>query len=915
MDQLQKQDHPILIWVDSQISNWENQLYCKQLQEDYQNAFQACNDISQACELLQNIGDKDITILTSGQCAYQLVKHTKQNIIVFCGRRQNHFDLFKNNIQIKSIVSDSFLQAHEDAIMSMNSTCEHLISSCHRRIKKKITLTESEVFAEIENLLSIGNQQHKKHAIFKDLENKSKEKLKSTKQKFQLFEKLIYLYTREEIYYTFNQQFAQHNYQSIKNIILCLYQGFKEHYNNTNQFQILYRGIPFYDEDIFKQIMRDLNQSKDEGSSLFGIQFLAHLNFYGILYNIILDQEIPHPCFNLQQYSKYPEEKEVILFPQFEFIVQEIQQQQNNNQQVYTVTIKQVRNNYAFALDPFKRKTYWDSVFEQKIKPKIETLVNFQCKRIFEFLQFCTYEQINQGLNQKIFVSSIKKEFENAFQQIQNQLIKIFNDSKHPDILNQIKSLTRTYIEVVKFEYQDDLSSNQKKFLGEINEIMTSLKLNICKLVLKGIINIEEEKEYLQHLQKYFMMNQTKVFNKKIVNPQFRIGSSQFQKPVSQGIVVQSFQQTFKTQKVNSVQQAQHKNGILGYLATLQDGNKLLMYHNLNNYELTFSKMIDPNSNIWLTKTSKLTKISQNQRKQRKQPKKMQITDRLQHAKASGQICGQIAGAVGSVAVDFMIDGVNQENLLLGASSVLVQGGLAYASSVKSLEKVGPYVGIGINALIVGKSVKDVLVSDFLSQSEKLYNSILITTKAGSALGISCLGIEGGKALGVPQGPPGVLLGGLIGGFVGGVAGNFLGRAIDNYNQFSLEVNFSEKNKSNRENGYLIDPGERPLFKWQCVKDKARSLILIGQTDNHLACLITNISRDKGQIYPQEDVGIKQQLYNYIGPDDSNSKITFRLIAITQEYINDHEVLNLFMTNQVNYIDMAVREINLKDIR
>ncbi|CAK87744.1 unnamed protein product (macronuclear) [Paramecium tetraurelia] len=515
MYQQQNQEYPILIWVDSQIFNWENKLYCEQLQNDYQNAFQAFNDMSQACELLQNIGNQDVTILTSGQYAYQLVKHTKQNIIVFCGRKQNHFDLFANNLQIKSIVSDSFQCAHEDAIMSMNQSdiqnefiklflppqrqaSEYQHSKYHvsiqflvviEELQKHQKLKKSEVFKEIDNLLSIQNKQNLKIHIFQDLHKKEKEKLELTNQKFKLFEKLIYLYTREEIYQTFNQQFAQHNYQQITNIILCLYKGFKRHQNQNNQFKILFRGISFFEEDTFEQIMIDLNQSKDEQISLFWntitstslskviAETFSSNNLYGILYYIILDEEIPHPCFKLQQYhSQFSQEEEVILFPQFEFIVQEIQQQQIQNQQIYTVTIKQVKNNYAFALDPLMRKTYWDSVVEQKIKPKIDTLVNFQCKRIFEFLSFCTNDNQIQGQYWRKFLSRIKKELENVFQQIQIQLTKIFIHSNHPDILSQIKYLTRTYIEVVKIEYQNQLAFNQYKLLEEhIDEVMKSL--------------------------------------------------------------------------------------------------------------------------------------------------------------------------------------------------------------------------------------------------------------------------------------------------------------------------------------------------------------------------------------------------------------------------------------------------------
>ncbi|CAD8102594.1 unnamed protein product [Paramecium primaurelia] len=499
MDQFyqKNQEYPIIIWTDSQISNWENKLYCEKLQTDYQNAFQAFNDISEAIKILQKIGDKDVTILTSGQYAYQLVKHTKKNIIVFCGRRQNHLDLFMNNFQIQSIVSDSFQSAHENVIMSMNysdiqnqlikllsppqqQSMEYQHSKYHvsiqflvaiEEIKEEKRPNQQDVFGEIENLL-IENKQQKMSNILKDLD-KQEQKKKKKRTKTQICLRNLFIFIAE-------MRFMK----SLTNCLLSMIINQQKTLLHDNQskedkFQNLFRGTSFDQQGIFQQIIKDLNQSRDEGASIFWntiasasqvrdvAKMYAKEKEYGILYEITLDKDAPHPFFQLQDYhSHYPVEKEVILFPQFEFIVQEITFTQEGSKQIYTVKIKQVKNNYAFALDPTKRKIYWDSIIEQKIKPKIDTLVNFQSKRIFELISFSN-QNYNKEIQRKIF-SSIETELENTFQLIHNQLQQIFFHSKYPNIVNQITSLTKTYTEIVKCRYDDQSAEIAKLHIDQV---------------------------------------------------------------------------------------------------------------------------------------------------------------------------------------------------------------------------------------------------------------------------------------------------------------------------------------------------------------------------------------------------------------------------------------------------------------
>ncbi|CAK86961.1 unnamed protein product (macronuclear) [Paramecium tetraurelia] len=337
--EIDSEEFPILIWVDNKIQSMENTLYREQLQNDYQGLFQAFDNIDDALRILQKIDKRDVTIITSAKCAYELVKHTKQNMIVFCEERLYHLDLFINNSQIKSIVSDSFQSAHENAIMSMNQSdilkkflnllsppqhqaTQYQHSKDHvsiqflvviEELRKNKEPKEQDVFSEIEYMLDIQNiDVNKKNAIFEDLKKKENEKFNLKKQSFDLFEKLVYLCRREEISQTFNQQFAQHNYQQVKNIILCLYQGFKQNNCKKGEIKSLFRSIYFDDKGIFEQIIRDLNSSKNEGTSLFWntltstsmnfdiAQTFAQNNFYGIIYKIELDEDVPHPCFKLE---------------------------------------------------------------------------------------------------------------------------------------------------------------------------------------------------------------------------------------------------------------------------------------------------------------------------------------------------------------------------------------------------------------------------------------------------------------------------------------------------------------------------------------------------------------------------------------------------------------------------------------
>ncbi|CAD8198786.1 unnamed protein product [Paramecium pentaurelia] len=138
---------------------------------------------------------------------------------------------------------------------------------------------------------SLQNIQNKKVKYFLRFKHNRRRKIRN--QNFNLFEKLIYLYSREEIYPTFNQYII---IKKLKTLSHLFQQEFKENQKKTIR-------ISFDEQDIFEQIIRDFNLSKDEGKALFWninkinqfiIELLAPLDLKKLhkifLYEIKLDE-------------------------------------------------------------------------------------------------------------------------------------------------------------------------------------------------------------------------------------------------------------------------------------------------------------------------------------------------------------------------------------------------------------------------------------------------------------------------------------------------------------------------------------------------------------------------------------------------------------------------------------------------
>ncbi|CAD8178233.1 unnamed protein product [Paramecium octaurelia] len=333
-----------------------------------------------------------------------------------------------------------------------------------------------------------------------DVQVKSNEKKRQTGKEFTLFEKLIYYYTTDALYRQLNGLFAESSYESIEQIMCTLFDGYSKLQQKQLAQNTLFRGINIWDEKIFNEIMDQLKQCEKDKTSIFWnaltsttIQKRCAENFMGnkqgILFEITLSKINPHPYFILESYhSRYSNEKEVLLFPQFQFKIVEIKTQGRN----YYCRIQQIDNNLSMALNSSQREKYWQERINNELKPKLHTLASFQQIRINEMLSIQVKQQISQADQQFTF----KQNSSNYFQSLVSQLQKFCdNQEVHINYLSKLLSLITTQI-----DFNDALN---KEYLQESKILIKKCSerlINEFILLVKKIYNLENFKNDIQKL-------------------------------------------------------------------------------------------------------------------------------------------------------------------------------------------------------------------------------------------------------------------------------------------------------------------------------------------------------------------------------------------------------------------------------
>ncbi|CAD8118480.1 unnamed protein product [Paramecium primaurelia] len=257
----------------------------------------------------------------------------------------------------------------------------------------------------------------------------------------------------------------------IKNIILCHYQGFNQHQLKEYKFfSSFFREIYFDSKDIFEKLSQPYNLDKRMEHLNFVIQLLVLLYFQKL--HIIFVQVVIMEYF----INSYGIKMFLIHVLNYNRTIPNIQKR------------KKYETNSIQGCDLTRKNNFQYKNNEEKIKLKIEALVNFQSKRTFDLVSIFAREFDDQEIWMKFSLGLKMNQFK--FNQLK------FCHSNYTDVLYQIEKLTKTYTQVIKIEFQHQ---NPQELFQLIKELIEKTKY--LDFDLKGIIQIEFWKEYLENLQ------------------------------------------------------------------------------------------------------------------------------------------------------------------------------------------------------------------------------------------------------------------------------------------------------------------------------------------------------------------------------------------------------------------------------
>ncbi|CAK76233.1 unnamed protein product (macronuclear) [Paramecium tetraurelia] len=506
-----------LVWIDKQINNYENTFFQKRLKDKIQDC-SFLDSTSEALKILlnQQKGDKFIKII-SGQFIYEEKLDLGDNLIVFCGQSKKHLQQFLSKKELLVLVDSGIVEVEE--IVNLNEEFliakEYLHQSFDQKAQKQtqyyhqfeatsfrfllINKKLEKNYQTNEELMEKEILQFVSQDVFKNCQAKMQEAQKNKKNggKFSIFEKFIYYYTGKEIYRELNRNFAESNYSKLEQIMCVLFEGYSKLQSKPLSNNILYRGISDQEQEIYNNIIQDLQQSLKNNQSMFW-NTLASTSTkenvarcfcnkrYKILFEITLNQQNPHPYFVIETYhSQYPNEGEVILFPQFEFKVVDMYNKDN----IQYVKVEQVNNNFSMSLDNSKRQKYWTNKIENDLKPKLKKICSFYQIRIDYIIK--NIMQFSQDIDD--LKALLKNNLEQYLRKLVSLLSSFYNDNDdYYRILNQL--LETGYKEINSaFIKESDFFKKLSKFIRDVSDLLIDQFLKI----IQKIFNIEEYKEKL----------------------------------------------------------------------------------------------------------------------------------------------------------------------------------------------------------------------------------------------------------------------------------------------------------------------------------------------------------------------------------------------------------------------------------
>ncbi|CAD8197219.1 unnamed protein product [Paramecium pentaurelia] len=903
-----------LIWIDSKFNSTHQQRLRTII-----NDCSFVHSTDEAVYIIHNkkYGDKFVVIVSSSQI-YNQEEYLDSNKIVFCEDSNNHLHKFLENNQLLVLVKSDileleyyvsknieFLNAKESLNLSFCKQVKEKMNYYHQieetsfrfllinqKLQQNYLLCESELDNEILNLTS-----EKELKLLKDSVREKEEKKGVV---FTIFEKLIYYYTRDELYKKLNYNLAESNYETMKQIMCILFDGFSKQIHDSKPPKKLYRGINFSSllRKSYLQTLEDLNYCYTHKKSMFwntltsaSIDFATAEKFSKgdckIIFEISLSENNPHPFLKLDEYqSEYQNEEEVILFPQFEFHIVEYR----NENGIQYFFIKQVDNNFSMALDKNKREQYWLNRINNELKPKLKIINAFYQNRINYIIK--NVRNFPPEVGDVRY--QLKNNIDDYFYKLVQYLSQFYqNYEPHKEYLYNLLDVC---IQDIKFEFiiTDDFLLKLSEFIESVSELL----INQFIKIIQQIFNLEDFKGVLIKIwSQYYHQQNYSLFNYNLQNLSLRTPSFRTK--------LQNWRQ-LQMEEIKTIQVVKYSTTEkMGYELTLNDGNKVF-----NNVP-TFIKKIDGSASFGYSdkwqgqgKSIKTTglKVGDVQKDIKvdlangnynlKNFSKNKVKFIEEHI---GQF-GQVGGMIGTTLVEVYCGQLNKVSLDLNGVVTIV----SFYSPILPMVISG-----------------GCLIKETLDQYKNLKSTFKATVQLGkmiikTARNVTILqsATYFGTLFGSPLGPIGSASGALIGGIIGGAAIGF----IDMYGQlaqFKIQVSIGKRNKSIQKNGLLENPGVNPRVEFSKLGKQVKSLILIALSDTRVIWLAINIPKDQKIITENHKYGKISIRYPYIGPYDHESKVIFYSFGVKDENLNENTVIDELNNKTLHLVCFAKKTIKL----
>ncbi|CAK69705.1 unnamed protein product (macronuclear) [Paramecium tetraurelia] len=766
----------------------------------------------------------------------------------------------------------------------------------NQQLQQNYQLSESQLDEEIIKLTSQSDLNELKSSVLQ------KEEMKKNKKGhgFSIFEKLIYYYSRQELYNKLNQQMAESDYESIKQIMCTLFDGYSKLNYQKKPPKKLYRGFSLHPcfRDIYLKIVRDLMFCHQNKSSMFW-NTLASTSLepkvvdkflqqnLKIVFEIQLSENNPHPYFKLKKYhAQYDEEKEVILFPQFQFEVIEYRKCESG---IDYFCIKQIENNLSMTFDKKKREKYWQDRINNELKPKLKIINEFYQTRI-NFIIKGVRKFAPQVGDIRYF---LKQNLDAYFFQLVQYLQQFFqNQETHKEYLDNLLDVC---IKEISFEFiiSDDFLVKLSDFISRVSEQL----INQFIKIIQKIFNLEDFKgDLIMIWSEFYPYTINSLFN-------YRLDCIYSNTPnyTTRQLNWRKLQQ----QEVKTIQIVQHSESQkMGYELTI-DGNKVLVYQTDDGVP-TIVKQKDTTKQLGYTDKWKT-------QGKRLQTKDLTVKDVQQGLKADlknnnynltnfekykvkiteqqSRQLGQVGVILGGMLVDAYYGKLDKDQL--------IQTGIQTASIFLSQS-----IQLGLLVFQLGKA----LVTDwkkFLSKS----NIQAMVKQYFQHMSITQLSLFIGNSVGTFYGPFGCASGQLMGGIIGGAAAKLIHMKTLN-KKFKLKITFGQNNKGIQNNGLLIHRGVNPKVQFSKVdKNQVKSLIIYAVSDYRILWLAINIPNDQITIEENDRLGMLSLRFPYMGPFDHESKIAFYAFGVNDQNLNENNVFEDINNNKLTIVSSACKQI------